>query len=140
LIEVSLVPSEFVQQVWHEVAPQLARCVARSGGRISLQSINEDLRQGAQTLWVALEDGQIIGCTTIRIIEYPTGVRALSYENLAGERFADWMLVGHSVCQEYAKALGCTLLEVTGRSGWERYLASLGYKRKAVQLSMKIED
>jgi len=134
-----MVPTEQLVQVWEEVMPMIERALQYTGGRFTMQNVLADLLTGNQTLWIAIEDQEIIGCTTISITQYP-GLKALVYEHLGGENVTRWLDEGHRVCSHYAKHLGCTVLECQGRSGWKPFLEKLGYRQYAVRYECKIED
>jgi hypothetical protein len=139
MIQVSLVPSEHIVQVWDVVLPMIEDALRYTGGRFTIRNVLADLMTGNQSLWVAIEDGKIIGCTTISVTQYP-GLKALVYEHLGGENVARWLEEGHRICSQYGKELGCTMLECQGRSGWKPFLEKLGYRQYAVRYECKIED
>lgn len=116
----------------------IERALPYVGGRFRLEDVLEELKLGLQTLWLAMDDDQIIGCTTIRIINYPSGIKALNYEYLAGDDVRRWLPEGHRVCREYAKDCGCSVLECQGRSGWKPFLEELGYRQFAVRYECEV--
>lgn len=139
MIEITLVPTEHVGKVWEEVAPLLELAVARSGGRTDIMDVFHDVLDGEQSLWIALDGCMIIGCATIRINKYTTGLTTLAYEYLAGEDVKRWIYQAHEVMQRYAKEYGATRLEVPlGRKGWGPILKEIGYKAHAVRYEMEL--
>lgn len=139
MIRISLVPTDELCHVWYFVEPMIDRALQYSGGRFRTTDVYRDIVDGTQTLWVALDDGEIIGCTTISVTQYP-GLKALVYEHLAGKEVDRWLGEGHRVCSKYAKAMGCDTLECQGRSGWKPFLEKLGYRQFAVRYECKLED
>ena len=128
-------------EAWKVVEPMLTKAVDRSNGRMTISELVHDIFTSDQTLWVALDGNEIIGCCTVRIVRYPTDLMTLSYEYLAGEDVGRWLEEGHKVLTEYAKELGCSRLEVPqGRKGWEPFLKKLGYRTHAVRYECEIED
>ena len=112
-----------------------------SGGRFAIENVYDDLMSGQQTLWVAIDDKyNQVGCTTVSITQYPTGVKALCYEHLGGKDVTKWLEEGHRVCSAYARELGCTKLECQGRSGWLPFLKKLGYRQFAVRYEFDLKD
>lgn len=140
MIVISLVPQEGIAKVWPIVEPMLAKAAEYTNGRYTTADILTDIATGQQTLWIAIEDGKIIGCTTVSIVLYPNGMKTLCYEYLGGEDVSRWLGEGHKVCMSYAKENGCTKLECLGRSGWKRFLGEIGYKQFAVKYEFNIED
>lgn len=119
----------------------LHKSVTRSHGRVSLMDVYHDLIDGEQSLWIALDDLEIIGCCTVRISKYSTGLTTLSYEHLAGANVGRWLGEGHRVLKMYAKEYGATRLEVPqGRKGWLHHLAKLGYREFAVRYECELEE
>lgn len=141
MIAVSLVPADELDNVWFTVSPMLERALQYNGGRTRLDDIYIELMAGQQSLWVAMDEGDIIGCVTIRISRYQTGIKILSYEYLAGKTIHLWLKEGHRVCSAYGKELGCSMLEVPyGRRGWQPLLEDLGYKIAAIRYELNLED
>lgn len=134
-----MVPLDRVQTVWHVVSPMLHKAIRHTGGRYRLVDVVADLQSGNQTLWIAFDETDIIGCTTISITQYPGGVKALCYEHLGGSNIKAWLAEGHKVLSEYARDLGCTRLECQGRSGWKPFLEELGYRQFAVRYECNLE-
>lgn len=141
MIAVSLVPTDELDNVWFAVVPMLESALQYNGGRSRLDDLYIELMNGQQTLWVALDEGEIIGCVTVRIVKYQTGMAILAYEYLAGKGVHRWLKEGHVVCSRYAKEFGCTMLEVPyGRRGWQPLLEDLGYRVAAIRYELNLED
>ena len=113
--------------------------LAYGGGVYSIEDVFHDLMDGEQTLWVAFEGDEIIGCTTISITQYPRS-RSLVYKWLGGRDVARWLEEGHRVCSAYAREYGCTKLECLGRSGWKPFLEKLGWRQTGVQYEFELKD
>lgn len=139
MISVTLVPVEHVPHVWDIAAPMIDEALAYCGGLFVLEDVYHDLLDGEQTLWLALQDGEIIGCTTLSIIQYPRE-RTLCYKWLGGKDVTLWLAEGHRVCSSYARELGCTRLECFGRSGWKKFLENLGWRQTGVQYEFELKD
>jgi len=106
-----------------------------------LKDVHDDLLWGKQSLWVALDGNEIIGCCTVRINWYKTGLRTLSYEHLGGKDVERWLFEGHEILQNYAKDYGCTRLEVPqGRKGWTPLLKKIGYRTFAIRYEFELKD
>lgn len=119
----------------------LDKAIQRANGRSLLADLYHDLTEGKQTLWIALDDLEIIGCCTVRINKYSTGLTTLSYEYLGGSDVGRWLGEGHRVLQMYAKEYGATRLEVPqGRKGWLHHLTKLGYRQFAVRYECELEE
>ena len=140
MISVTLVPIEAIPELWPAVEPMLFKAVIRSGGRFTTEDLYHDLICGVQTLWLALDDSNIIGCATVKVQLYPTGLMTLSYEYLAGEDVRRWMRQAQEVMISYAKEYGCTKIEIIGRQGWKPLLEQLGWRQTNVQYELDLKD
>lgn len=140
MISVTLVPPDAVADLWTTVEPMLHKAVARSNGRYNTEELFHEIIDGDQTLWLALDDVNIIGCATIKVLRYPTGLITLSYEYLAGEDVRKWMHQAQEVMISYAKEFGCTKIEIIGRQGWKPLLEQLGWRQTNVQYELDLKD
>jgi len=87
-------------------------------------------------LWVSIdsETGQIVGGLVIGAAAYPqaTGINA---EAIGGKfHFPDLV----PVLEKYYKALGYKFFEMTGRKGWEKVMAPLGYKLTSITIYKRL--
>lgn len=87
-------------------------------------------------LWVTIdsEKGEIVGCFVIGAAAYPqsTGINA---EAIGGKfNFPDIV----PIVEKYYKALGYEFFEMTGRKGWEKVMAPLGYKLTSITVYKRL--
>lgn len=139
MISVSLVPTPHIYSVWDDVKQMIEDALTFGGGVYSIQDVFNDLLTDQQSLWIAIEDGKIIGCTTISINQYPRS-RSLVYKWLGGKDVARWLPEGHRVCSAYAREFDCSKLECLGRSGWKPFLEKLGWRQTGVQYEFELKD
>jgi hypothetical protein len=110
------------ERVWHWIAAALAR----------------DETHSKADIWNMIESGAAqlhalphSGCVTI-IETHPNGVRCLRWW-LAGGDLTE-LLNYEPLIAEWARSLGCTKATLTGREGWAKPLAPLGFKKSSVTL------
>lgn len=114
--------------VWWQVGPILARAVPSAGGRYTLADILRECCAAEQQLWIAFaDDKQIVGALTTRFIDYP-GKRMLSGQFCAGTEIKQWARPMLDTLYRWARDTDCKGFEMTGRKGWQRFLAADGWQ------------
>ena len=91
------------------------------------------IMQQAQ-LWMANDEKEFFGAMVTQIVDYPTGITAVKVLWMAGADI-DEIIPKFDVFEEWALKQGATVLEVTGRPGWEKKMRPLGFEKKYVTLS-----
>lgn len=118
----------------------LEKALEDSRGRVDVIEVYIDLMKNDQTLWLALsEDNEIIGCCTVRIIQYAT-FNACNLENIAGENMEEWIWEGFEVLSRYARDMKCQRLEGQGRPGWERFLKREGWTKFSTRVEFVLPE
>lgn len=126
---ITLVPPNHLPSLWFEVKDYLGGAVERSNGRWNLESLYEAIWNEYQHLWLAFDkDNNIDGVGTTEFINYPCGMM-LAVQFLGGSKFNSWCWEMMDRFNSWAIDNGCDGIEVTGRSGFERWLEQDGYKR-----------
>lgn len=127
-LDVSLVPLEYLAQVWPVVGPMLKRATDQSEGRYELEDLRKMLACEAFQLWVIFEpDMNIVAAITSTFTQYPQG-KFLSGQFLGGERLDDWKDMFLKVFDQWGRDNDCDFVELTGRAGWSKVLAPNGYR------------
>jgi hypothetical protein len=131
-VVISMVPIEHVADVWPNIKELIASAVEEAHGRASVEQTYNDLLEASQILWIAFNNDDpekhIVGCCTIRIIEYPSGkyISALMGAGDKGEG-REWIFNMLDVLRGFGEEFGCIGTEISGRRGWLRYLSHDGY-------------
>lgn len=71
MIQVQHIDPRYIHQVWYLVEPFLAKGLVRSGGEYNTDHLKVYLVSGAQCLLAAIEDGNIVGASSVEFINYP---------------------------------------------------------------------
>lgn len=126
-VQVSLVPTEHVQDVWPAVAGFIAEALEHTHGRYEPEDIFMQLASGGQMLWVAFEEDAIKGCVTTQISQYPRK-RVLTCFTMGGDDFPLWKGPMFELLTKFALDNDCDDFEATGRPGWARVFKNEGCK------------
>lgn len=107
-------------------------------GRLALVHIVEDLIAGKRTLWLVKVDGEIQGVALVSVDQWPTGLRTISIDGVAGEDAAIWWRALFDAVAEYGAAkLLCTRIANESRLGWVRLMGD-AVKASSVLLEAEI--
>ena len=126
-VHVAIVDFDLIEGVWPMVEPMLRMATDTSGGRYDTLTVLQDICNGKSSLWAVWTeaDGVLAGFTTT-IVDYPL-TRRLSIPFLGGNGFLEHLDAVDDAVTQYAKAHGCTGIEVIGRRGWQRALKRIGF-------------
>jgi len=98
---------------WHDNIWRLREACRRSGGTHDAADVLRQLNTDNCTLWQATADGFFIG----EVVSYPR--KRVFRCWLAGGARADVLAMGEHY-KPFARAAGCSEIELIGRPGWER--------------------
>lgn len=122
---------EDIPALWHIVEPMLEQALEHYPDRFDTVDIYADLLTSKLSLWVAIEEEQIVSCAVVRIYDTPIS-RILSLDYIAGEKIDTWLAEGHTAINRYAYDNKCSRMEGRGRPGWTKPVKELGWKVVAV--------
>lgn len=107
---------------WPVISGFLAKALPYCAGRVTLESIKEDIERGSIMVCVIWDPGEkhiysVVGCEAD---EYP-GRRVFSLAYCGGEpdSIKEWGHVWHAFVH-IAKEMGFDQIEVVGRPGWKK--------------------
>ena len=133
--EVSLILPEHLEDVWLKCEKILKRSCQRSYGRINTIDILYKLGTEECNLWIIFEQDNVnvVGCIITQVHTYPSGLKMLHIEHLAGKHMDNWVYDGVDVLYEYAKDNNCDGVEGIGREGFWNWIRKkdLGWKETA---------
>lgn len=125
--KISLVPNEYVEQVWPAVEGYVAKATKYTSGKYEPEDVLNLLVQYGYPLWIAFDDEGIKGAVVTRFIEYPRK-KYLFLEFCGGVDGFSWKAPMLSVLRSWAKDNGCDGIEGAGRDGWKRVFKEDGYQ------------
>lgn len=120
--------------IWHIVAPMLAEAVSLSEGRYDMRAVFDSVQAQHSLLWVIYDEEKVVRAAfTAAKRQYPRAA-FLCVEFLGGDDMAGWVTECDRVLTAYAHDAGLDGLELVGRKGWARALATSGWRENAVML------
>jgi len=126
-VQASLVPTEFVDNVWPDVYGYMDNVAKRTHGRYEADDIKTLVTDYDHNLWIAFDESKILGAVVTCILHYPRK-SFLSCPFVTGEDFSLWKKPMLDLLQKWAKDNDCDGLESTARIGWSKVFRDDGYK------------
>jgi hypothetical protein len=128
-MNVSIVPVEYINDVWDTVKVILKPAVEVTNGRFMLYDIYSFTQMGRYQMWIAFDDDkQIHGCEVTTVTNYPSK-RVLTSLFTGGDDIRSWRNQMIDVITRFAKDQDCEAIEGHGREGWIKLLEPYGVKR-----------
>jgi hypothetical protein len=126
--------SHQIAQHWVHVEPHLRRLERRTK-LVSADCIAEACKQALKQLWLAENDGRVFGVVVTEIYPTPRGDICCIWATCGSAPKADILAVYDHI-ERWARGIGCAVIEIKGRRGWERLLK--GFRRTAVVLEKSL--
>jgi hypothetical protein len=124
------VPAEWLESIWPQAEPWIAKACVRNGNKVSSDDIKRFLLNRDMQLWITSKKGEIEAVALTEILTYPKK----KYCRLligTGRNRQNWQ--NHiTIIEDWAKAQGCDGMESLARNGWERVLK--GYSKTHIFL------
>lgn len=124
---ISLVPVDYVDQVWGTVEPYLKKALKYTVGKYEPEDVRSLVVDYGYPLWIAFDDEGIKGAVITRFIQYPRK-KYLFLEFCGGRDGFSWKAPMLDVLRSWAKDNGCDGIEGAGRAGWRKVFEKDGYK------------
>ena len=124
---ISLVPVEYVDQVWGTVEPFLKKALKYAVGKYEPEDVYALVVDYGYPLWIAFDDEGIKGAVITRFVQYPRK-KYLFLEFCGGRNGFSWKAPMLDVLRSWAKDNGCDGIEGAGRAGWRKVFEKDGYK------------
>ncbi len=134
----SIVPADFVDTCWEEVAPMLEKATDRSGGRYNIEDVYEKIVNETAQLWVMLNGEKIVAAFVTEITTYGQK-KMLTVHFAGGSRMKEWLQKIDEIFRDWAIDNQCSGIELTGRKGWVKALGSLGWEPSFVVVEKSYE-
>jgi|TARA_B100001094_G_scaffold332978_1_gene407658 hypothetical protein len=134
-IKKTLVKPKDLGFVWPFIEKLLNKSIKRSYGRTSTDDLLQECLYGESHLWIFYEEDkypEILGCGITQINDYPSGLRMLNIDHLAGNHHDKWTQEGLRFVEEFAKDANCDGIEALGRPGFWNWLKDENYDKIAV--------
>ena len=135
---------KFVNYKHNSLVSKLSKCYeyfeksihgSRCSDIYNANDLVKRVSKGTSDLWIAYyENNDITGCFVIGFAHYPQSIGILA-EAISGE--FDFENATPKI-EEYYKDLGYEFWEMTGRRGWEKKMAHMGYEFKNITIRKRL--
>jgi hypothetical protein len=139
MIEVSLVPAQYIDTCWEKIEAFIAKAAEYTYGRYTVGNIYDLVMDGDYQLWVAYDGKDFKGAVVTNIISYPQR-KLLGMQFCGGEELSTWKDPMLDLLKRFARDSGCEGIESTGRPGWAKVFQNDGYKATWVTYELPIEQ
>jgi hypothetical protein len=126
-MQCSLVPHDFVDQIWGEVKEYLRGAADYTHGRYEVEDIYDAVMEYDHQLWIAFNEGGIKGAVVTNFIHYPKK-KYLCMTFCGGVELDQWKDPMLKLLQQWAKDNHCDGVEATARLGWTKIFKDDGHK------------
>jgi hypothetical protein len=137
MIEVSLVPKQFIDTCWEQIEPFMQKAAKYTYGRYTSDDIYDSVVEHDHHLWVAFDKTGIKGAVVTNIIVYPKR-KLLAMAFCGGQDLKEWKDPMLNLLQRFAKDMGCDGIESTARAGWAKIFSNDGYKQHWVTFELPV--
>lgn len=138
MIEVSMVPKEYVNTCWDKVVPFMDKAADYTYGRYTSDDIHDSIMDYDHILWVAFNESKIKGAVVTNTVAYPKR-KLLCMSFCGGEDLHEWKTPMLALLQRYARDTGCDGIEATARRGWAKIFENDGFKGHWVTFELPIQ-
>ena len=137
MIEVSLVPTEYIDTCWSKVEGFIGKAAEYTFGRFTASNIYDMVKDGDYQLWVAYDGEEFKGAVVTNILTYPQK-KMLGMQFCGGDELDTWKEPMLALLRMFARDLGCEAIESTGRPGWAKIFKNDGYTATWVTYELSI--
>ena len=137
MIEVSLVPPEYVDSCWGKIEGFIDKAAKYTYGRFSTGNIYDMVKEGDYQLWIAFDTDKFKGAVVTNVVTYPQR-KLLCMQFCGGEELKDWKDPMLDILRRFAKDVGCDGIESTARPGWAKIFQNDGYAANWVTFELPL--
>lgn len=122
-----LLTPQNVLKYWHLLEPEIEKALEHGIDELTAFDVCKQALDNKIQVWVAVDKNNEIVCTiTTRFLTYPS-TKVMQIITCTGSqgRYWDDFCEYHRTLEDYAKANGCSSLQVWGRKGWQRHLTKI---------------
>jgi hypothetical protein len=139
MIEVSMVPAEYIDTCWKKIEHFIKKAAEYTYGRYSAENLYDMVKEGEHQLWVAYDGSDFKSAVLTNVMNYPQ-CKVLCMGFCGGEELDEWIDPMLSLLKRYAKDMGCDSIEAFGRPGWSKILKKFGYQNKWITFELSIKE
>jgi hypothetical protein len=133
------VPASAVPSLWPRAQGFIERALAEGDGHLLAEDVLAALQRREMQLWVLRRDDLLVGALITEIVRWPR--RTVCRLVLAGaeDGLREEWLPCRGLLERWARAEGCTSIEIYGRPGWARIVPS-ARKRVVLEWDLTKEE
>lgn len=127
-----------INNIWPLISGLYNSIGRNTRGRYAPNDILQLIQNEKQDIWLArkMADDQVVMACTTQVLQYPQ-LKSVFISVVAGENRFDWMWILPQI-EQWAKSIGCTLVEADGRLGWAKTIEPAGYKKEKILFSKEL--
>jgi hypothetical protein len=124
-ITVQYVEPIFVHQVWPKVEKFIKESMEQGLGEYSADNVRAELSDGIQTLFLAVKEGEVVGCGTVKLCNVPQH-RIAYITSYGGRGITNPEVFGH--VEQWCLNMGATKIQAYAKEAQMRlYRKALGF-------------
>ena len=139
MYKVSLVPANAVTNVWNKIEELVDKVIPYTYGRMIAADVSHNLIINHYHLWIIEKEDTIKAIAITEFMKYPRKT-VLLINFISGDKLSEWIEELDRVLVKFSKETGCDFLEACGRTGWERKVTRLGWKKKFTIVEKHYDD
>jgi hypothetical protein len=119
--ELVYIPPHIFPDAWPAIEPLVPTIIDRSGGRVSVMTLIQEVAAGTQHVWTVWDGNEVRALVGAEVGFAPTGLKLCTINFAAGRDSHEWIHLLSEV-ETWAVSIGCQKLEMWARKGWQRKL------------------
>lgn len=119
--ELVYIPREVFPDAWPALASLVPSIIERSGGRVSVETLVQEVAAGKQHVWTVWDGEEIRALVGAEVGFAPTGLKLCTINFAAGRDSHEWLHLLDEI-EDWAREIGCQKMEMWARKGWARKL------------------
>lgn len=136
------VPTEDADLVLPVVTPYLESALAYGHHALGVEALSDKILDGTYLLWVLhdTDTHETLGALVTGVMIYGQSGMAVDLIAVGADvPFEEWAVFLKDI-EDYARRIGATELEASGRPAWQRMLGKYGYSVKEVKMAKVLGD
>jgi hypothetical protein len=138
MIEVSMVPAQYLDQCWPKIEGYIEKAAEYTYGRFTASNIYDLVADGDYELWIAFNGSDINGAVVTNVVTYPQR-KLLCMQFCGGEDLVSWKDPMLALLRRFAKDIGCDGIESTARPGWAKIFQNDGFAAHWVTFELPLD-
>ena len=140
MITIDGLNGDAAMQMWPDLVEYIDRALAHDlFESISVEKVERQIREGFALVYVAHEDGEMLGVTVVQLYNLK-GERIVHLLTTTGVRMGEWQAGMIAAIVDLAERQKASSVTMAGRPGWARSLKQYGFKQEQVAMRLRIGE